>query len=143
MSRLCRGTVRAVSTARPVNPPSQLDQAVRHRFSQAVWAGGLLLCSGQVGRAEDGSISDDPTEQFAQAFANIDAVLAAAGLTRGHVADMTSYHVDMDRHLDAFAAARERWIGAGRPAWTAVGVAALASPSALVEVKVTASADAT
>jgi enamine deaminase RidA (YjgF/YER057c/UK114 family) len=116
-------------------------QSHRWKFSQAVSVGHILFCSGQIGAAADGTIPDDPRAQFEQAFENVDDVLSAAGLSVADVVDMTSYHVDLEQHLAAFAGVRERWVGSARPAWTSIGVAQLAAPKALVEVKVTAWAD--
>jgi enamine deaminase RidA (YjgF/YER057c/UK114 family) len=116
-------------------------QAQRWKFSQAVLAGQILFCSGQIGAAADGTIPDDPQAQFEQALQNVNEVLAAAGLSIEHVIDMTSYHVDMDQHFATFASVRDRWAGSARPAWTALGVAQLAARQALVEVKVTAWAE--
>jgi enamine deaminase RidA (YjgF/YER057c/UK114 family) len=122
----------------PVVPAARTAESQRWKFSQAVLVAGFLLCSGQIGNLPDGSIPADPREQFERAFENIDAVLAEAGFSRQHVVDMTTFHVGLPDHLRTFGAVRERWLGDVRPAWTSLGVAALASPHALAEIKVTA-----
>ena len=121
-----------------VVPAMRAEESERWKFSQAVRVGGFLLCSGQIGIMPDGSVPTDPREQFEWAFHNVAVVLEAGGLSRHHVVDMTTFHVGFPEHFDTFAAVRERWLGDVRPAWTALGVAALASPNALVEIKVTA-----
>ncbi len=121
-----------------VVPPTRAAECERWKFSQAVRVGDFLLCSGQIGIMPDGSVPTDPREQFEWAFRNIAVVLEAAGFSRQHVVDMTTFHVGLPEHFGTFAAVRERWLGDVRPAWTALGVAALASPDALVEIKVTA-----
>ena len=52
--------------------------------------------------------------------------------------EMTTFHVGLAEHLAAFARVRAKWVQEPYPAWTAVGVAELAAPAALVEVKVVA-----
>jgi enamine deaminase RidA (YjgF/YER057c/UK114 family) len=126
------GTVEAVV-------PEQLrEQAQRWRMSPAVRVGELLLCSGQVGQTAAGTFPPDPAEQFEQAFRNVAAVLAAAGSSWADAVEMTTFHIDLDVHLRTFATVREAWVTDPWPAWTAVGVAALGSADALVEVKVVA-----
>ena len=122
----------------PVVPTSRTAESERWKFSQAIRAGDFLLCSGQIGIMPDGTVPTDPPEQFEQAFGNIAVVLEAAGFSWHHVVDMTTFHVGLPDHFGTFAAVRERWLGDVRPAWTALGVAALASPDALVEIKITA-----
>ena len=41
-------------------------------------------------------------------------------------------------HVATFAGVRAKWVQEPYPAWTAIGVAELAAPDALVEVKVVA-----
>jgi enamine deaminase RidA (YjgF/YER057c/UK114 family) len=127
-----------VTRAQPIVPESRAAESARWKFSQAVRTGDLLFCSGQIGITSDGVVPADPREQFEQAFDNVATLLAAAGLERHHVVDMTTYHVAIAQHLKVFTAVRARWLGDVRPAWTAIGVAALAAPDALVEIKVTA-----
>jgi 2-iminobutanoate/2-iminopropanoate deaminase len=55
-------------------------------YSQAIDAGPLIFLSGQLPLDVSGSISGyDIESQTKQAFANISAILAASGLTLGHV----------------------------------------------------------
>jgi enamine deaminase RidA (YjgF/YER057c/UK114 family) len=51
---------------------------------------------------------------------------------------MTTFHVGLMEHLRAFVEAKDEVVGEPYPAWTAIGVSALAMPGALVEVKITA-----
>jgi enamine deaminase RidA (YjgF/YER057c/UK114 family) len=74
-------------------------------------------------------------EQLEQAFAHLDLYLAAAAATMGDIAELTSYHVDPRRHLDAFMAV-DRHIRSPYPAWSAIGVSELITPGALVELRV-------
>jgi enamine deaminase RidA (YjgF/YER057c/UK114 family) len=119
-------------------PEAQRSTNERYRFSAAIRRGEVLHCSGQIGNAADGSLATDPAAQFEQAFANVAEVLAEAGGSWADVVEMTTFHVGLAEHLAAFAGVRNRWVQEPYPAWTAVGVAELAAPSALVEVKVVA-----
>jgi len=109
-------------------------------FSHAVEASGLLFLSGVTGTAADGTVSDDPTDQFEQAFEHLRLYLAAAGATFADVVEITSYHVGLREHLDAFVAVKDRHIVKPYPAWSALGVSELITPGALVELRVVACA---
>ncbi|MFL5333409.1 MAG: RidA family protein, partial [Geminicoccaceae bacterium] len=56
-----------------------------HHLVEASGATRLLFLSGQLGIRPDGTVPEEVTAQTAQAFANIDACLAAAGFTRAQV----------------------------------------------------------
>lgn len=108
------------------------------KISPGVLSGNHLFVTGMTGSLADGTMPRDPEVQFRAAFAKIAQVLNAAGLDFAHVVDMTSYHVDIDRHFDSFAAIRAEHFMSPYPTWTAVGVASLRRPGALVEIKVVA-----
>lgn len=67
-------------------------------YSQAVWAGDFLFCSGQIpidpatGQLVDGSAAD----QARQVLSNVKAVLEAAGLGLGNVVKATVFFKDMN-----------------------------------------------
>jgi 2-iminobutanoate/2-iminopropanoate deaminase len=67
-------------------------------YSQAVRMGGLLFCSGQIplDPSTGQLVTGDIATQTRQVFANIGAVLQAAGASFGHVARTTVYLADMD-----------------------------------------------
>ena len=111
----------------------------RFRYSPGVRVGNLLFIAGQVGRDEGLNVVEGKEAQFTQAFENVKKVLAAAGATMDDVVDMVSYHTDM-RDLPLFIQVRDRYVtNAERyPAWTALGVAALAMPGLIAEIKCTA-----
>ena len=77
----------------------------------------------------------DPGEQFVQAFENLATLLAEAGVAMADLIEMTTYHVDLAEHLPAFMQAKDRFVAEPYPAWTAIGVSALAFPGALVEIR--------
>lgn len=120
-----------------VVPAAQKHFYDRFHFAPAVRAGELLLCSGQIGAGPDGRPQADPETQFVSAFEQVKAVLVEAGLGFSDVVELTTFHVGM-QHLRTFSAVKDRYLAAPYPAWTAIGVAELAFPGGLVEVRVTA-----
>lgn len=109
------------------------------QFAPAVRVGNTLHISGVIGTRADGSVSDDPAEQFAQAFTNLGHVLAAAGCGFGDVVEMTTFHVGLQQHMRAFMKAkRAAMTGPPHPAWTAIGIVELAIPGGMVEIRATA-----
>ena len=100
----------------------------------------LVFFSGQVGQREDGSVPEDPVEQYDVAFENILRNLEAANMGIEDVVKLTFYLVgDMDN-------ARRREVATARlqghePCMTLLYVAALASPIYKVEIDVWASGE--
>ncbi|MFD1554043.1 RidA family protein [Paraburkholderia silviterrae] len=108
------------------------------QYSTAVTANGLVFIAGQIGLRADGTIPQDPQEQIDVAFKRIEAVLEHLGLDFTDVVELVSYHVDVGSQLAAFREVKERYIRSDFPAWTILGVAALARPELIVEIKVVA-----
>jgi enamine deaminase RidA (YjgF/YER057c/UK114 family) len=107
-------------------------------FAPAVKDGNRLFCSGVIGTGADGKVSADPETQFTQAFEGVKSVLETAGASFGDVVEITSFHVGVQKHLDTFMRVRDRYVREPYPAWTAIGIAELAVPGGLVEIKVIA-----
>jgi enamine deaminase RidA (YjgF/YER057c/UK114 family) len=98
-----------------------------HQYSAAIRHGDLLFISGQVGSREDGSPEPVFEDQVRRAFANLRAVLAAAGATFDDVIDVISFHTDPQTQFEKMMAIRAEEIGEPPyPTWTAVGVTWLA-----------------
>ena len=116
----------------------QRDTDDGYTYSLAIRAGNLLFCSGTIGTKGQAAVPADPAEQFTLAFQHLDAVLAAACATFADVVEITSFHVGLNEHLATFAEVKARFLRKPYPAWTAVGVAELGIPGALVEIKATA-----
>ncbi|MEJ3653821.1 RidA family protein [Actinomycetes bacterium KLBMP 9759] len=110
----------------------------RWTFSHVVRHDGLLHLSGVTGTGEDGRVPADPGEQFEQVFHHLRLYLGSAGARLSDIIEMTTYHVGLREHLDAFMAVKNRHITRPYPAWSAIGVAELITPGALVEVRVIA-----
>ena len=107
-------------------------------YAAAVKANGMLYVSGQIGLNPDGSLPDDDQTQFVNAFDRLDAILKTAGIGFTDVVDLVSYHVGIHEHFADFVAVKGRYIPEPFPAWTAIGVAALARPGLVIEIKAVA-----
>ena len=119
-------------------PPAQRAAAEQMRTSAAVVAGGFVFLTGMTGSDADGGMPADARTQFRNAFEKIATILAEAGLTFAAVVEMTSYHIGIADHFDLFSAVRADYVTAPYPAWTAVEVAGLRRPGAIVEIRVVA-----
>lgn len=149
----------------PVIPPALQAVHDRWQFSPAMRAGGLIFCSGIIGTSPDGTppadglagaqattanpaalaalvAVRDPEAQFVTAFQALDAILQAAGAGLADVVALTSYHVQIARHMACFMQVRARFLSPPWPAWTAVEVAGLIVPDGLVELRAVALARA-
>jgi len=104
-------------------------------FSKAVRAGDVLYLSGVIGRTADGKVPDGIDAQTRAAMDEIGATLKSGGLGYGDVIHCTVFLTDM-KNWPAFNKAYVGYFPAGQlPARSAVGVTALALPSALVEIE--------
>jgi 2-iminobutanoate/2-iminopropanoate deaminase len=96
-------------------------------YSQAVRAGDLVFCSGQIPLDPSGSglVGEGPGEQAAQCLRNLAEVARAAGARLEQAVRLTVYTTD----LGAFAEINEAYAaffeGGDPPARAAVGVVAL------------------
>ena len=66
------------------------------------------------------------------------AVIEGAGASLADVVKLNTYHVGLQAQLGTFAKVRDRYFDAPYPAQTAVGVAELAVPGAIIEIDATA-----
>lgn len=107
-------------------------------YAPAVAAGGLLFVAGQIGLRADGSVPESAEEQADWAFRRLGAILEAAGSGFEDLVELVSYHVDVDAQLASFRAVKDRYVHQHPPTWTILGVAALARPALLVEIKAVA-----
>jgi 2-iminobutanoate/2-iminopropanoate deaminase len=103
-------------------------------YSQAIRSGGFVFVSGQLGLKPDhAEISGSIEEQTEQIFANLSAILDAAGTGLERLVKTTVFLAD----LGDFAAMNEvyaRHVGGSPPARSTVEVAALPS-GARVEIE--------
>jgi enamine deaminase RidA (YjgF/YER057c/UK114 family) len=129
------GLIMSIQT---INTPSSKATYDRFHFSQAVRAGDIVVCAGQIGLDAAGRPHADLTEEFRAAWRAVGSVLQAAGLTFSDILEYTTYHVGLQSSLPAFMKARDEFLSEPWPAWTAIGVTELAVPGAHVEIRVTA-----
>jgi enamine deaminase RidA (YjgF/YER057c/UK114 family) len=107
-------------------------------FSPAIDTAGFVFFSGITGVRPDQSLASDPTTQFRDNFRFLAMHLKAAGLDFGHILDLTTYHVDLRKHLKAFVTVKDEYVKEPYPTWTAVGVTELITPGTLLEIRVVA-----
>ncbi|NKQ56946.1 RidA family protein [Amycolatopsis sp. K13G38] len=110
----------------------------RFGYSAAVRAHGLLYIAGTIGRRADGTVPESIEEQTEIAIRRIEKILRLENLDLTALVDVTSYHVDIHRHLPGFSEAKQRLITPPFPAWSMIGVDGLASPELLIEIRATA-----
>lgn len=104
-------------------------------FSKAVRAGEVLYLSGVIGRAADGKVPDGIEAQTRAAMDDIGATLKNAGLGYNDIFHCTVFLSDM-KTWPAFNKVYVSYFPNGQlPARSALGVAALALPGALMEIE--------
>jgi reactive intermediate/imine deaminase len=108
-------------------------------FSQAVRAGGLIFLAGQTPVDENAQLvgEGDIRAQTRQVFENMKTVLANAGSSLDDLVEVVSYNTNM-ADLMAVAEVKAEYLTKDFPAWTAIGVTALAFPGQLIEIKAVA-----
>ena len=108
-------------------------------YADAVRAGDLLFVSGVVPVDGEGSVvgGEDVAAQARAVFANMRAVLAAAGAEPSDVVKVTVFLTDVDDR-PKINPARQEFFGETRPASTLVEISRLAIPGAKIEVEAVA-----
>lgn len=104
-------------------------------LSPGVDIGDFVFFSGVTGVRPDLSVAEDPETQFREALEFLNANLAQAGLGFRDVVEMTTYHVELRKHLDKFIKVKDEFIGEPYPAWTAIGVSELITEGTLIEIR--------
>jgi enamine deaminase RidA (YjgF/YER057c/UK114 family) len=96
----------------------------------------LIVTSGQLGLAADGSIPEGVEAQAALCLANIDAILAEAGAGREHIVRLNAYVTDR-QHMAGYMAARDAWLAPveNLPASTLMIVSGFTRPEFVVEIE--------
>ena len=103
--------------------------------SPGVRVGDLLFIAGMLGRDEALDVIADHEAQLARMLDNMGLVLAEAGCTFSHVAELTGHFTNSDRDHALSADVRRRYLPEPWPAITLIGVAALSHPSLICELK--------
>ena len=99
----------------------------------------LVVTSGQLALAADGTVPEGAKAQAQLCFENCAAILASAGMAPADVIRINAFVTDRS-HMAGYMAARDAWLaGITRlPASTLVIVTGFTRPEFLVEVEVTA-----
>ncbi|MEU4155217.1 RidA family protein [Actinoplanes sp. NPDC026670] len=113
-------------------------------FNQGEVASGqrrTLYCSGQTAMDADGKPQHDGdmAGQLALSLANLEAVLAEAGMSLANVVRLNVYTTDVDALFPHYGVLAGRLGAAGvAPATTMLGVTRLAIPGQMIELEATA-----
>lgn len=100
----------------------------------------LLVMSGQIGVAMDGTVSADFSGQCHQAMDHVEALLEAHGMGRADIVKVTYFLTRAEDLPELTKIRQSRWHSDAPPAVTTLVVAGLASPDLLVEIEVLAGA---
>ena len=126
----------------PLTPDTLRAPFSRYAHAVEIAAGArLLFVSGQLGIDPDDAVPEDAAAQAELCFDNVEAVLAAAGMTLDHVVRVNAYVTDR-AHLDAYMAVRNARFAGREPASTLMIVAGFAREAFHVEVEIVAADDA-
>jgi len=109
-------------------------------YSQGMASSGpgtWLHIAGQIGVTADGRLLEGFEAQARQAWTNLVAVLAEAGMDVSHLVKVTTYLVSAG-DLPLLGPVRGAFLGEARPASTLIVAQALARPEWLFEVEATA-----
>ena len=108
-------------------------------YSYATEAGGFLYTSALIGiTPEEGKLVEGAGEQTTLALSNLEAILAAAGLSMDDAVKITVYVPDIRDFPKVNMAYANFFKGRRMPARTAVGVPNLPMPGARVSIDVIA-----
>ncbi len=127
-------------TRKLIVPDAFREAAEAANMSPGILSGGHIFLTGVTGSDAKGGMPEDPSDQFQSIFDKVAGVLTEAGTDLDSVVEMTSYHVGLRTHFEVFDRVRTARLRAPYPAWTAVEVAGLRRPGALVELRVVAEA---
>ncbi len=126
-------------TLQPINPESLGAPRGYSNGMLGPVGGRFLAVAGQIAwNACQEIVSDEFHLQFAQALANVLAVVREAGGEPGHVASLTLYVTDKAEYVEqlkAVGAAYRELMGRNFPAMALVEVSALLEPAAKIEIQ--------
>ena len=117
------------------NPETTARPASKYSHGALVPAGGRrLLVAGQVGVRPDGALEEGFEAQSRRAWANLFAVVEAAGMKKTDLCRVTVYVTRPDVTA-AYRAIRDEVMEGHMPPMTYIVVAGLAAPGMLVEIE--------
>lgn len=119
-----------------------------YKFAPARRAGDFVYISGVIAGPYGGAARDSAafTEQTRRAFRSIEQMLKAAGAGFPDVVMINTFRVwdgpgfkgTRDEQFAAFAKAKDEFMSAPHPAWTAVGTTGLLADDGVVEIQMIA-----
>jgi enamine deaminase RidA (YjgF/YER057c/UK114 family) len=104
-------------------------------YAPAVRAGNLLFIAGEVGFRADGSVPESVAEQTEAALERTTEILRLHGLTMADLVEVVSYHVNLKDTVNEFLPVKARYTRRPFPAWSIIGVEALAIPELKIEIR--------
>jgi len=119
----------------------QVPDAFRSVYSHAAEVAApsrVLFISGQFGVAPDGRLPADFAAQCERAMDNVEALLAAAGMTTANIVKLTYYAKQATDFPILLQIRQQRWAFDPAPSVTAIAVSALARPEYLIEIEAVA-----
>ena len=117
-----------------INPAGYPQSPFYSQGTMATAPQRTLFISGQVGVDAQGNAGADIGEQAKLAVANLNAVLAEAGMDGGNLAKVTIYLTDASL-IPGFMEAAGGTLPSPPPATTLLIVKALAAPNLLIEIE--------
>lgn len=122
-------------TVKPINPASMGGAPAAYTNGMLdTGAKETLYISGQIGIDATGACSPDFAAQTRQVWANLEAILADAGMTLNNIVKTTIFLVDRADY-PAFADIRKDVLKGHKPASTLVYVSGLVKPEWKVEIE--------
>ena len=121
-----------------LSPPAFAHFVEDWHLSPALDTGDFVFLSGATGARADLTVAADPETQIRDAFQCALEYLKAANLTFDDVVEMTTYHVDLRKHLATFMKVKDEYVAAPYPAWTAIGISELITEGTIVEIRLIA-----
>lgn len=129
-------SARAAATVIMPEDPAALAFQTGVGFADAIVTGDTIYLSGVVAAPTPGETTLAPA--YDRAFVRLAGVLERSGASWDDVIDITTFHTDLAGQINTFAEVKNRYVKAPFPTWTAIGIAALYEPTAVVEIKLVA-----
>lgn len=109
------------------------------RYAHGVLSDGVVMTSGQLALATDGTVPEGAEAQARLIFDNIDLILAEAGASKAGTLRINAYVTDR-AHMAGYMAARDAWLAdvPHLPASTLMIVRGFTRAEFLVEIEVSA-----
>ncbi|KWR75044.1 RidA family protein [Cupriavidus sp. IDO] len=119
-------------------PPGTQALYDAFHFAPATRVGDTIWVSGQVGLDATLQPGEGMEAQARLAFEALKGVLAAAGASLADVVELTTFHTELRRDIEAFTKVKDEYFPNRYPSWTAVGVTELALPELCIEIRAAA-----